>query len=360
VLAGQGVARLAHLYVCDGLSTYRIGQVTGLDRQRVARLLRRAGVTLRPRGAGGRRPERRRGDPPDLPEILAALYVHRHLTTEQAGAVLGIPSRTVRDRLRRYGICPRTRGGWERGQRRVLPASALWDLYCRDGLSADEVGRRLDTTRTVVLRNAHDLGLPVRMGGCVPLPGPAEIELVSALYADELVCAVLAEHQIPQVPAGGPIWQRFPQPVPLTRRLVEDLYGRCGAGLHHIELLTGQPAMTVRGFMRRTGITPRHRGGRSPFLRRWRARAGPGLPPDSRRSNWQPAPPSGYCGSSGLRSGIARPTAHPAACRTSRGCPPGAAASATAGGLVLALPRPRAQPAVTRRARCGPGAARRY
>jgi hypothetical protein len=118
--------------------------------------------------------------------------------------------------------------------------------------------------------------------------------------------------------------------------------------------------MTVRGFMRRTGITPRHRGGRSPFLRRWRARAGPGLPPDSRRSNWQPAPPSGYCGSSGLRSGIARPTAHPAACRTSRGCPPGAAASATAGGLVLALPRPRAQPAVTRRARCGPGAARRY
>jgi len=291
VLAGQGVARLAHLYVCDGLSTYRIGQVTGLDRQRVARLLRRAGVTLRPRGAGGRRPERRRGDPPDLPEILAELYVHRHLTTEQAGAVLGIPSRTVRDRLRRYGICPRTRGGWERGQRRVLPASALWDLYCRDGLSADEVGRRLDTTRTVVLRNAHDLGLPVRAGGCVPLPGPAEIELVSALYADGLVCAVLAEHQIPQVPAGGPIWQRFPQPVPLTRRLVEDLYGRCGAGLHHIELLTGQPAMTVRGFMRRTGITPRHRGGRSPFLRRWRARAGPGLPPDSRRSNWQPAPP---------------------------------------------------------------------
>jgi hypothetical protein len=231
----------------------------------------------------------------------------------------------VRDRLRRYGICPRTRGGWEREQRRVLPASVLWDLYCRDGLSADEVGRRLGTTRTVVLRNAHDLGLPVRMGGCVLLPGPAEIELVSALYADELVGAVLAEHRIRQVPAGGPVWQRFPQPVPLTRRLVEDLYGRCGAGLHHIELLTGQPAMTVRGFMRRTGITPRHRGGRSPFLQRWRASARPGLCPNSRPRSWPPAR-SGFCGSSALRSGAAPCHCSPAARRTSRGCSPSATA----------------------------------
>ena len=280
VLASQDISRLAHLYVCDGLLTYRIGQVTGLDRQRVARLLRRAGVTLRPRGAGGMRPERRRGDPPNLPEIFAELYVHRHLTTEQVGAVLGIPARTVRDRLRRYGIRPRTRGGWEREERRVLPASVLWDLYSRDGLSADEVGRRLDTTRTAVLRNAHDLGLPVRTGGCVPLPGPNEIELVNALYADERVCAVLAEHQIPQVPAGGPIWQRFPQPLPLTRRLVEDLYWRCGVGLHHIELLTGQPAKTVRGFMRGTGITPRHTGGRSPFLAAMAGERPAGLMPE--------------------------------------------------------------------------------
>jgi hypothetical protein len=152
----------------------------------------------------------------------------------------------------------------------VLPAGVLADLYSRDGLSAGDVGRKLDTSRNVVLRNAHDLGIPVRTGGTVPQSGPDEIELIDALYADGPVAGVLAECNIPRVPAGAPIWQRFPEPIPLTRQLVAGLYWHCGVGLHHIELLTGQPAQTVRGFMRRTGMTPRHPGGRSPFLRRWR------------------------------------------------------------------------------------------
>jgi DNA-binding CsgD family transcriptional regulator len=264
---------MAHLYICGGLSTYHIAQLAGLDRQRVTRLLRRAGVPLRPRGAGGIRPERRRGDPADLAGTLAQLYVDRRLTTAQIGKMLGIPGRTVRDRLRRYGIQARTKGGWEREDRRILQADALWALYGLEGLSADDVARKLDTSRKTVLRTAHELGLPVRTGGAVPQSGPAEINLINALYADTLVDAVLAEHKIPYVLAGGPLWQRFPEPVPLSRQLVEDLYRRCGVGLNHIELLTGQPAQTVRGFMRRTGIASRHHGGRSPFLRRWRAGA---------------------------------------------------------------------------------------
>ena len=264
------VSWLAHLYLCAGLSTYRIAELTGLDRQRVTRRLRRAGVALRPRGAGGTRPERRHGDPPDLADLLTDLYLQQRLTIAEAGTLLGIPARTLRDRLRRYGIQARTRGGWEREDRQVLPPEALWDLYSRDGLSADDVGRKLGTSRKAVLRNAHDQGLPVRVGGAVHQSGPTEIELVSALYADALVDEVLAKHKIPRVPPGGPIWQRFPEPVPLSRQLMTDLYWRCGVGLNHIELLTGQPAQTVGGFMRRAGIAIRHPGGRSPFLRRWR------------------------------------------------------------------------------------------
>ena len=81
---------------------------------------------------------------------------------------------------------------------------------------------------------------------------------------------MLDARDVPRVPPGAPLWQRFPDPVPLTVPLVKDLYWGCGAGLAHIELLTGQPAMTVRGFMRRAGIPLRHPGGRTPFLRRWR------------------------------------------------------------------------------------------
>jgi hypothetical protein len=262
-------AWLAHLYLCQGLSTYAIGEATGLDRQRVTRVLRKAKVPLRPRGAGRLRPLRS-ADPPGLRQLLADLYEAGRLGSPQIAAITGMPERRVRDRLRRYGIAVRTSGGWNREDRRMVPAEVLGELYTRLGLTADEVGRRLGTSRNTVLRSAHALGVPVRAGGAVPVQGPEEIELVEALYADPLVAAVLDARDVPQVPPGATLWQRFPDPVPLTVPLVKDLYWGCGAGLAHIELLTGQPSMTVRGFMRRAGIPLRHPGGRTPFLRRWR------------------------------------------------------------------------------------------
>jgi len=283
---GPDPARLAHLYLCRGLSTYAIGEITGLDRQRVTRVLRQAGVPLRPRGAGRLRPLRR-DDPPGLPRVLAELYEAGRLGSPQIAAITGMPERTVRDRLRRYGIHVRTRGRWNREDRQLVAAEVLDDLYTRLGLTADEVGRKLGTSRNTVLRSAHALGVPVRAGGAVPAQGPEEIELVQALYADPLIAEVLDARGIPQVPPGAPLWERFPDPVPLTAPLVKDLYWGCGAGLAHIELLTGQPAMTVRGFMVRAGIPLRHPGGRTPFLRRWRAarqatrgRPGPEMPAD--------------------------------------------------------------------------------
>jgi hypothetical protein len=268
---------LAHLYLCQGLSTYSIAGRTGLDRQRVTRMLRKSGVPLRPGGAGRRRPERRPGDPPDLPRLMRALYEGARLDSRQVAAILGMPERTVRDRMRRYGIAARTRGGWNREDRAKVPAEILEFLYSELGMTAAEVGGRLGLSGNTVLRNAHALGIPVRSGGVVPLAGPDEIELVAALYADPLIDAVLSGRAVPRVPAGGSLTDRFPRPVPLTTALVKDLYWGCGTGLSHIELLTGQPAASVRAFMRRAGIPVRHPGGRSPFLRRWRGGQFPGV-----------------------------------------------------------------------------------
>jgi hypothetical protein len=277
--AGDAVAggpwrpdQLAHFYVCRELSTYRIAAITGLDRQRVTRTLHRAGVMLRARGAGRARPLRRADDPPGLRQLMTELYVVARLSSRQIAAVTGLPERTVRDRLRRYGIRPRSRGKWNREDRRTVPVQTLRDLYEQLGMTAEEVGKLIGVSPSTVLRSAHALGVPVRTGGAVPLSGPGEIELITALYGDDRIVSVLDAHDIPRVPPGGPICERFPEPVPLSTQLVKDLYWQCGVGLHHIELLTGQPAMTVRGFMRRECIPVRHPGGRTPFLRRWRRR----------------------------------------------------------------------------------------
>ena len=261
--------RLAHLYACLGMSTYAIAGLSGIDRQRVTTLLRRAGVPVRPRGAGRLRPVRR-DDPPGLPRLMTQLYEAGRLSSRQIGAVTGLPERTVRDRLRRYGVRGRTRGRWNREDRRTIPAGTLRRLYEQLGLTAAEVGDLTGVSKDTVLRSAHALGVPVRTGGIADQPVPGRIELVRALYADDLIAAVLAAHDITRVPPGGPIWERFPEPVPLSAPLVKDLYWSCGAALNHIELLTGQPAMTVRGFMRREGIPLRNPAERSPFLRRWR------------------------------------------------------------------------------------------
>jgi DNA-binding CsgD family transcriptional regulator len=271
--AGDGPAPgwLAHLYTCQGLSTYQIAERTGIDRQRVTRVLHKAGVPLRSRGAGRLRPVRRSGEPPGLPRLLRELYEEAQLSSPQIAAILGLPERTVRSRLRRYGIKARSRGSWNREDRTTVPVGVLDALYVESGMTAAEIGRRLGVSGGTVLRSAHSLGVPVRSGGVVPLPGPAEIELVRALYADLMIAVALTEHGVPRVPAGGSLSQRFPVPVRLTTPLVKDLYWECGAGLNHIELLTGQPAGSIRKFMQRAGIPMRHPGGRTPFLRRWRS-----------------------------------------------------------------------------------------
>ena len=267
-LPGANLAdRIRHLYLCQGLSTYRIAAIVGISRQRVGRVLRRTGVPVKPRGAG----RSRKAADPAVVAALKDLYLRFRLTSGQIASLTGIPERTIRDRLRADGVTMRSRGRCYREDRRTVPADTVADLYVRAGLTAAETASTLGVHRRVVLRTAHDLGLPVRIGGPAPREGPTEIELVGALYADPVVRRVMARHGIPRIPAAGPISQRFPAPLAISPELAAELYDECGLGLRHIELLTGQPGDTVRAMLHRHGVKLRRPGGRSPFLRRWRS-----------------------------------------------------------------------------------------
>lgn len=260
---------LRDLYEGEGLSTYQIAQRVGLNRQQVTRRLRAAGVVLASRGVGRRRGHRL-AEPGALRPMLQEWYLVQRLTSKQIGERLGMSERTVRNRLAEYGIDTRSRGAHNREDRHALSEEDLIELYVRAGLTATEVGDKFGVFRNVVLRVAHDLGLPVRLGGPPPHSGPSEIELIDALYADPLVARTLTHHDVPRVPSGAAIWQRFPTPIPLTPELVTALYIDCGLSANHIEMLTGQPVATVRRRLRTYDVPSRSAGGRTPFRRRWR------------------------------------------------------------------------------------------
>lgn len=179
--------------------------------------------------------------------------------------MLGMKPRTVRARLAEAGIARRHRGNRPPSARKTLAEADLDTLYVKAELSAEEVGRVLEASRGAVLRNAHETGLPVRVGGPAPRSGPESIELIDALYADLLVAAALERHRVPVRPAGGRLWERFPEPVPLTEPMLADLYAGCEISITHIELLTSRPAVTVQRALVAAGIALRSPGGTQPF-----------------------------------------------------------------------------------------------
>jgi transposase-like protein len=261
------VGRIVDLYVDGGFSTYRIAQEIGIDRQRVTRILHRAGVPISPKGRNRARPPRVDDDPTE--QELRRLYVEERLTTPAIGRLLGIPDRRVRERLARYGIERRHRGAWDRRDRIEVAPDDIDDLYVRKELPADEVGNHLGVSLRIVLRSAHSHGFAVRPGGAPSLSTP-DIQLIEALYGDPEVRRVLRSHLVPVVTVPGLLWERFPRPVPLTASLLKDLYLGCGLSSFQIEMVTGQPSMTILRKLAQADVERRPRGGLSPFMQRWR------------------------------------------------------------------------------------------
>lgn len=263
---GHQCEQVADLFAKHGLSIREIARELRMSRRRVREALRSADIAVPPRGTGRPRPATRYADPADLEERLRRLYCEERLTRAQIAKVLGLSEGLIRLRLAEYAIPTRTRGRSNREDRQDIDEEELRHLYWERGLGADAVAAKLGVSHTVVLRAAHERGLPVRADATDAERAP--IRLIRALYRDRLVAETLNRHQVPVVVRGGPLWHRFPVPFPLTDDLLRDLYVGCGVSQAHIELLTGQPVATVRRRLLAAGVPMRTAGGRCPFLRR--------------------------------------------------------------------------------------------
>ena len=73
--------------------------------------------------------------------LVLAIPVWDPLGAPLQSLITGLPERTIRDRLRRYGVRTRSRGRWNREDRRDVPAETLTELYERQGMTAVEVGK---------------------------------------------------------------------------------------------------------------------------------------------------------------------------------------------------------------------------
>lgn len=277
--AAQLAARVRELYVDGSLSTYCIAKQMGIDRQRVNRILRKAGVDVAARGRGRPRPTARTTSPTE--EDLRRLYVEQRLTSPAIGRLLGIPERRVRTHLARYGIERRHRGGWDRRDRVDVDPDRIEELYVREQLSAESAGSQVGVSLQAMLRAAHYHGLPVRPG-CSARSEAVPVHLLYALYDDPRVVRALAAHGVPIVRSPGTICERFPEPALLTPALLAELYLHCGLSSFQIELVTGRPAATVLRKLEAAAIVRRARGGVSPFLARWRRERSMALLEDER------------------------------------------------------------------------------
>ena len=261
--------RIVELYVERDYSTRRIAETVGIDRQRVSQILRERGVNVARRGAGRRRPLKVEGMIGE--GLLRYLYINCQMSSVDIGKGLGISDRLVRSRLKLWGIETRTRGQFNRFDRGDVDSDELRPLYIEKEWAAASVGEELGISGNIVLRSAHSGRLPVRAGGSYRPSEAFDIVLIDALYEDADVSRVLMHHGVPSKREAGPLWQRFPVPVELTKELLSDLYNACGVSTFHIELLTGSPTPTILRKLEEYGINRRGRGGRSPFMRRWHA-----------------------------------------------------------------------------------------
>jgi predicted DNA-binding protein YlxM (UPF0122 family) len=217
----------------QGLRDAEIAEVYGVATWAVRRRLRSEGIR-RPHA----KPDYTRPSPPV--DELVRMYVDEEAGLAEIASQHQVPHGTVRRWLDNAGI-----------ERRSTPRRA-------------SVGRQVELTAEL-LTELHGFGIPVRPPGPRREPRPPTLE---RLYNDPDISNVLNRRRVPVVRTPGPLRTRFPDPAPLTARLVSDLYLDVGLSAAKISLITGHTETAVRVALQQAGIAARDESTRSPWSRR--------------------------------------------------------------------------------------------
>lgn len=220
-------AALRRLYVDEHADDEQIADRYGVPPHRV-RIRRRALGIHRP-------PSTPPHPPPPAPPpraVLARLYTRDRLTLWQIARAHHTSSATVHRWLEEAGLTVRPRTS--RAHRKVLDLDVVRELYEAREWTAGAIAAELDTTLYLVLRSLHDNGIPVRPGGARRRAEHAAPDrLLTALYGDGEITALLLRHHIPRREQAGSVTDRFPQPVTLTEALLREAYVDVGLSARH-------------------------------------------------------------------------------------------------------------------------------
>jgi len=307
--------RLREMYVDQQLTVAEIALVLHCSTSRVRAAIDRHGLP--------RRPRYRRLPPLDLDQAaLSALYVDERLDDRAIGGRLGVPAWRVTRRRRELNVArpasppphpspPRTPAAGElrrryvdegltlaaiarshhtsrsvvrrwlldagiavaprtnRSHRRQLDPTLLRELYEVRQWTAAEIAADQDSSIHLVLRSLHDNAIAVRRGGARGRDDGRPHRLLTALYSDPEITAMLRRHRIPRRTTPGPIATRFPTPKPLSEALLRHAYLGIGLSARQIEVLTGQPAEQILNLLHAAGIDVRtHDAAASPWWTR--------------------------------------------------------------------------------------------
>ncbi|HVA61633.1 MAG TPA: hypothetical protein VNG13_14020 [Mycobacteriales bacterium] len=224
-------ATLRRWYVDEGLSCAQIAARIRFSASGVAGLLARHGIPAR-RFAGSRPvvPD------PGLVDTLRELHHQQRLPLVEVARRMGLSVDQVKLRMVRGGlsILPPQRS------RLGLTAEVLTEWHVEQGLTVPEIAARAGCNQATVRELLHRFGVPHRRAPRQPDPRLASLtrELLEELYcrqrltraqvAAQLGCSVsriaagLHRHGIQPRPRGTR--PDRPEPLPLTRELLEQLY----------------------------------------------------------------------------------------------------------------------------------------